>query len=515
MSRIELNVDLNRVEGDLTIQVVLEDGVVTEARTAGTMYRGFEQILVGRAPRDAMVITPRVCGICGTAHLYAGVLALEQIWATPVPPQAARIRNLCLIAEGLQNDLRQTFLFFTPDFCHPRYAAHPLFDALTRAFEPFKGEIHRETLAQSRRLPEIIAHFGGQWPHSSYMLPGGVVTPPDTRRLVACRAVLGELRRWIERRVLGASLDAWLALDSADALWAWLEQPAPAAAALGLMTRFLRSQGLHRLGAGTPHMISFGAWCDPERWDPVRQDAHLLRSGFYDGATGQIEPLDAAQIAEHVRHSWFKPYPGGRHPFDGETIPDYQPATDRYTWAKAPRYGGRVVQTGPLAELLIGGDALIRDLHAREGGGAWLRQFARMRRAAVELVQAERMLNELAAHLGEPHFVPPAPGSEVDGQGAGLLMAARGALGHWVRIEDGVVQKYQLITPTAWNASPRDSDGTPGHWESSLVGLEVADPDDPIEIGHLIRSHDPCLVCTVHFVGHDGTRTASPLRIDA
>lgn len=504
MARIELNVDLNRVEGDLAVKVVLEDGVVREARTAGTLYRGFEQILVGRTPRDAMVITPRVCGICGTAHLYAAVLALEQAWNTPVPPNATRIRNLCLIAEGLQNDLRQTFLFFAPDLCHARYAAHPLHGALQQAFEPFKGAIYREALSATRRVLEIVAHFGGQWPHSSYMLPGGVVTAPDTRRLIACRAVLDEFQRWYETRVIGAPLDAWLALDSAERFFEWQERPGPADAALGLITRFMRSQGLHLLGVGTPHMISFGAWCDPERWGPP-YDAHLLRSGFLDGDSGQVLPLRQDLISEHVRHSWFRPYPGGRHPFDGETVPDYQPGTDRYSWAKAPRYEGRVVQTGPLAELLIGGDALLRDLHAREGGGAWLRQFARVRRVGHELLHARRMLDELVAHLGAPHFEPPAPGTEVDGQGCGLVMAARGALGHWVQLGDGVVQRYQIITPTAWNASPRDSEGQPGHWESSLVGLQVQDPDDPVEIGLAIRSHDPCLVCTVHFVqGPDG-----------
>ncbi len=500
MARIELNVDLNRVEGDLTVHVALEDGVVVEARTAGTMYRGFEQILLGRAPRDAMVITPRVCGICGTAHLYAGVLALEQAWSTPVPANATRIRNLCLIAEGLQNDLRQTFLFFAPDLCHPRYQSDPLFEPMVRAFEPFKGDIYRETLSHTRRVIEVIAHFGGQWPHSSYMLPGGVVTAPDTRRIVASRVAIDELARWYEQRVIGAPLDEWMALDSADALFEWLERPGPSASALALLTRFLRAHGMHRLGQGTPHLLSFGAWCDPERWGPGSAE-HLLRSGTFDATTGEIAPLDPAKVTEHVRHSWFRPYAGGRHPFDGETVPDYQPGTDRYTWAKAPRYDGRVMQTGPLAELILGGDALLRDLLAREGAGAWLRQFARVRRVGVELIHARHMLDGLAANLGQPHFVPPAPGTEVDGQGAGLIMAARGALGHWVRVRNGVVDKYQIITPTGWNASPRDSDGVPGHWESSLVGLKVDDPEDPVEIGHLIRSHDPCLVCTVHFVG--------------
>lgn len=496
MARVELSIDLNRVEGDLEIGVTLEDGVVVDARTIGTLYRGFEQILVGRAPRDAMVITPRVCGICGTAHLYAAVLALEHAWNLPVPANATRIRNLCLMAEGIQNDLRQTFLFFAPDFCNPRYQDHPLFADLMAAFEPFKGSLHRETLRVTRQVVEIVAHFGGQWPHSSYMLPGGVVTPPDERRVLACRAVLDEVRAWYERRIIGAPLDEWLALDQASALFDWLDAPERAVSALGLMTRFARSLDMHRLGAGTPHMISFGSWCDPQH-----PGSHLLPAGFYDGDTGETQSLDQALVNEHVRHSWFRPYAGGLHPWEGETVPDFQPGSDRYTWAKAPRYGDRVVQTGPLAELLIAGDPLITSLHAAEGGNAWLRQFARVRRAGVELLRARRMLDELAVDLDAPHYLPPPPGAERDGQGYGLIMAARGALGHWVKIKDGVVEKYQIVTPTAWNASPRDSSGEMGHWERSLLGVKVSDPDDPVEIGHLIRSHDPCLVCTVHMLG--------------
>lgn len=168
------------------------------------------------------------------------------------------------------------------------------------------------------------------------------------------------------------------------------------------------------------------------------------------------------------------------------------------------------MQTGPLAELVIGGDALLADLSRREGSGTWLRQFARVRRLAYELVHARTTVDELAGHLGEPHFIQPQAGAEVDGQGYGLVMAARGALGHWVSIRDGQIERYQIVTPTAWNASPRDSAGIKGHWEQSLIGLSVRDLDDPVEIGHLIRSHDPCLVCTVHMVG-----TGRRLRFDA
>jgi hydrogenase large subunit len=110
------------------------------------------------------------------------------------------------------------------------------------------------------------------------------------------------------------------------------------------------------------------------------------------------------------------------------------------------------------------------------------------------------MLDDLAAELQGDHYLAPSKSDEIDGEGYGLMMAARGALGHWVKIKDGVIEKYQIVTPTAWNASPRDSDGQPGHWEQSLVGIEVQDTDDPVEIGHIIRSHDPCLVCTVHML---------------
>ena len=502
MSRIELNINLNRVEGDLEIGLTLEEGVVVEARTVGTLYRGFEQIMLGRTPRDAMVITPRVCGICSTSHLYAAVLALEHAWQTPVPAHATRIRNLCLISEGIQNDLRQTFLFFAPDFCNPRYADQPWFDEALATFEPFRGSIYLETLAKTRRVVEIVAQFGGQWPHSSYMLPGGVTTPADMRKILACKAVLDDVQRWYETQVIGATLDDWLALDSADGYFAWLDTPAHANSALGLLSRCARSLDLHRLAAGTPHMLSYGAWCDPENW-AAPHSARLLPGGFYDGDSGQTELLDQQLINEHVRHSWFRPYAGGLHPWAGETVPDFQPNTDRYTWAKAPRYGDKVVQTGPLAELLIAGDALIRSLHAAEGGNAWLRQFARVRRIAVELTHARRMLDDLATHLSDAHFINPSKAQEVDGEGYGLIMAARGALGHWLKVKDGVIERYQIVTPTAWNASPRDSNGQPGHWEQSLVGLSVKDLDDPVEIGHVIRSHDPCLVCTVHMLDTD------------
>lgn len=499
-----LDIDLNRVEGDLEFKVDLDGNRVVDARCVGTLFRGFEQLLIGRVPTDALVITPRVCGICGTAHLYSAALALERLGNLPVPPHATLIRNLCLMAENVQSDLRQTFLFFVADFLHARYASHPLAAEVDAAFRPFKGGAVVGALQASRKILELVAVFGGQWPHSSYMVPGGVTRGATAREIVDCQDLLAQTTHYFERDVIGDSLDAWRALDSADAFFRWLEQPQHAGSAIGLFTRFSRSIGLHLTGAGVSHFLSAGAHYDADAWTaPYREQKTLLAAGVFDGARGLCEPFDPALINEHVRYSWYRPYADGRHPFEGETVPDYQPDTDRYTWAKAPRYGDLVVETGPFAEMLAGGDRLLISLLAQEGASTWLRQFARLRRAGELLALMKQQIAALSRQLGSPHYLAPPPDALQDGEGYGLVQAARGTLGHWVQVRDGRISRYQIVTPTAWNASPKDSAGRHGHWEQSVIGLELADPDDPVEIGHVVRSHDPCLVCTVHFAGRD------------
>ncbi|MDD1791635.1 nickel-dependent hydrogenase large subunit [Enterovibrio sp. ZSDZ42] len=496
MVKKTLNIDLNRVEGDLEFELDVEHGKVVDARCIGVMYRGFEQIMIGRTPRDAAVITPRVCGICGTAHLYAATLALEQIWGIHVPPNATLIRNLCLLTESIQNDIRQSFLMFLVDFCHEDYRHHPLYQDILAAFEPFKGRHHLGALEQSRDAVGIIALFGGQWPHSSYMLPGGVVGKPSQRKIIETKDVIAKLIRWYEQAVIGDTLENWMSVSSKRQLFDGLDDNAHQAnSALGLFTRFARSLDLHKIGFGSRHMLSFGAVIDP-----VKSDHHALRSGVYDADTETIQPLDQSLISEHVRYSWFRQYQGGRHPHKGETIPDYQTQSDRYTWAKAPRYDGKVMQTGPLAELLIGEDSLIQSLHQEEGPSTWLRQFARLRRIGFSLMQMKKCVQDLSEDISGDFFLPPKPQDEIDGKGFGMIQAARGGLGHWISIKNGVIDNYQIITPTAWNASPRDSDGQHGHWEQSVIGLQVDDADNPLQLSHVIRSHDPCLVCTVHML---------------
>jgi hydrogenase large subunit len=180
-------------------------------------------------------------------------------------------------------------------------------------------------------------------------------------------------------------------------------------------------------------------------------------------------------------------------------VPDYQPDTDRYTWAKAPRYGEQVVETGPLADLLTGGDALIRSLLAREGPNAWLRQFARLRRTGLTLHFMKPTWPSSAASSARPTSCRPRRRLRARRR----LRLRAGRPRHPRPLAAGHRRAHQPLPdrhPDRLERLARDSAGRHGHWEQSVIGLELADPADPVEIGHIVRSHDPCLVCTVHFV---------------
>jgi hydrogenase large subunit len=502
MTRI-INVAMNRVEGDLELKVALEGNRVVDAWTTGTMYRGFEQILIGRDALDGLLITPRICGICGTAHQYAAVAALETAFQCEVAPNGVRIRNLCLAAEEIQSDAKHTFLMFVLDLLNGTYRTRPWYEQAQAYFAPGQGRVYKEVVRQSRKPLEIVAIFGGQWPHSSYMLPGGVVTPSHGRRLIEGLGILDAYQRWYETTILGCSAERWLAIQSPADLDAWLDEKAehwdsPA----GLFIRISRDAGLARLGRGQGNLLSCGGYHDPVTWQPPFDRHQALRpAGFYNAATGLVAAFDHRAVAEHVRHSWFLDYDGGRHPWEGETIPDYQPGSDKYSWAKAPRYHNHVIETGPLAELVMAGDPLSVSLFKQMGSNAWLRQFIRLHRPVLTMQLMRRWLQELAANGREPNLIPAA--STREGMGYGLINATRGGLGHWIQVANGKIERYQIVTPTAWNASPRDSEGRRGHWEESFVGTEIADVDNPVELGHIVRSHDACLVCTVHVLETD------------
>jgi hydrogenase large subunit len=490
---VTIDVPINRVEGDLEVRVELEDGFVRDAYCAGTMFRGIEGMLVGRSPLDALVIAPRICGICSTSHLLAAALALEAIADVVPPPAAMHLRNAALLTEHVQSDLRQSFLIFAPDLVHPSYEGRPLFDEARRRWEPFRGTTSLEVVRETRRLLDIIAIVGGSWPHSAFIVPGGIVSVPGLSELIQCRRAAAHMRAWFERRVLGCAIERWRAVQSVADLDAWLdERPEHRDGDLGLFLRHAQDLGLGALGRGPERYLSFGSVRLPSD-APQGGPTHLVAAGCVDAATAA--PFDRAAVTEHIAYSWYAGEETEAHPSQAETVP-YASGHEgkKYSWAKAPRYEGMPAETGPLAEALVARDPLFVDLCTRGGASVLTRQLARIVRPAVFLPALEASLE----HVEHGSLCYRAPGEIPDGEGAGLLHAARGALGHWVRIVDGVIAGYQIVTPTGWNASPRDSAGLRGPIEEALVGTRVSNIENPIELGHVVRSFDPCLVCTVH-----------------
>jgi len=483
MARKLVNIPLNRVEGDLEIRIAIEGKVVVDAWACGTLYRGFENLLVGRGAMDALVVTPRLCGICSTSHLLAAARTLDMASGATVPDNGNRLRDLGLMAEQVQSDVRQSLLMFMPDFAGAAHGKRRWHAEAVGRYAPLNGSAVVEAIKATRTIVEIVAVLGGQWPHSSWMVPGGVTFTPMPSDLLTCRIVLAEFRRWYEDRVLGCPLSRWSEIGSAADLDAWLaEDKTHRQGDVGRLLCYGRDVGLDRIGRAHDRYLSFGA------------PGSAVPAGFVDG--GLVEPFDQALVTEDVSHAWYADDEGPRHPGDGVTRPA---RTDGgYSWAKAPRYRGLPAETGPLAEAVIAGIPLFRDLVSNGGASALTRQLARLTRPVVTL----RLMEELFAQLtevaqGSGYVVPPPIG---DGTAYGLIQAPRGALGHWARFEGGQIASYQIVPPTAWHASPRDAAGVRGPWEQALIGVPVPDPADPVMVGHVVRSFDPCLVCTVHSV---------------
>jgi Ni,Fe-hydrogenase I large subunit len=499
MGQIKKIIPLNRVEGDLEIQLEIQDGVVREASSVGTMYRGIENLMRGRGPMDSLVITPRICGICTTAHLNAAAEALDMAYAADVPDNGRRLRNVTLMVEQLQNDIRHAFLLFMPDLIHPRYASHPLYGEAFSRYQVLRGHTAQQTVKETKKLLEIIAILGGQWPHSSFMVPGGVVSVPMASDIIHCRNILRNFRKWYEERILGCSLDRWRQIDSWDDIHAWLAQrPAHTNSEVGFFIRYGLGLGLDALGRGHDTFISYGGPHMPRRDRPgFGAGNHLCSAPAFFTPEGAV-PLDPDKISEDITCSYFQDDQAARHPFDGRTAPcDADTDEKKYSWAKAPRYAGRPAETGALADMLVAEHPLFVEKITHGGANVLIRQLARLVRPVNLLLAIDRWLAEMI-ECKSPFFQHYT--KAVTARSCGLVSAPRGALGHWMTIENGVIANYQVITPTAWNASPRDVLGVRGPWEEAIVGTEIPDPDHPIEVEQIVRSFDPCLVCTVHAV---------------
>lgn len=489
---------ITRIEGHLEFKVEIEGGQVKDACASGALFRGFEIILRGRDPRDALVFTPRICGVCPTSHSVACVKALDDTFKVEVPPNALLIRSIILGTENTMSHATHFYALFAPDIVNKKYANHKAYPELTRRFAPLSGSSYLAAVMARVKLDEVCAIFGGQHPHSNVFVPGGVTFVPQLCDITKAFTILLEAQDFVETTILGCSVERWLENKSLADVQKWLGEADHENSDLGLFIRYGPDLELDKLGRGPGRFVSYGVYdqADGLSW---------LKSGFFDGSNSTF---DQKNISEEVKHSWYRDYDGGKHPSEGETNPNFDRSGNKYSYAKSPRYDGKVAEVGPLSRMLNDKDPLVMDLAKVLGPSVYTRELARLHEAVRTLAQIKVWLNEL--DLTKPFYNKPQPLK--NGRGIGLTEAARGALGHWVTVENGKIKNYQVITPTAWNVSPKDFKDQPGPIEQAVIGTPVPDEANPVEIQHTIRSYDPCLACTVHII--KGGKGLTPIYMD-
>jgi Ni,Fe-hydrogenase I large subunit len=483
----------NRVEGDLEVQLEVHDGRVREARVNAPMYRGFENMLTGRDPMDALTIVPRICGICSVSQSVAAAKALADAAGVTPPPNGQLAINLMLACENLADHLTHFYVFFMADFTRPVYAGRSWFAQARKRFAATgdaggSGEGSRALLAARARWFALMGTLGGKWPHTGSVLPGGSSRALEPNEALRMRAKVREMRQFLESNLFGTSLETFTELHTLSALQAWQSQAS--GSDLALFLDIADDAQLNSMGPGPGRFLSYGAYAGVGGGNAFEQ-------GIWSAETATRSTLDASQITEDPRHAWLADEQGALHPVQGVT----QPLPDKpgaYTWNKAPRLNGQVMETGAIARQLVDGQALVRAAVEKHGASVGTRVLARLMEVARIIPLMEMWLGQLQTR--EPfHTAYRMPANT---QGVGLSEAARGALGHWLRIEHGKLSSYQIVAPTSWNFSPRDKLGLPGALESALVGTAVGQDGEAagesVAVQHIVRSFDPCMVCTVH-----------------
>ncbi|GAB4259839.1 MAG: periplasmic [NiFeSe] hydrogenase large subunit [Deferrisomatales bacterium] len=497
---------MTRIEGHLTVVLEMEGGKVVDAWSEGEMFRGFENILQGRDPRDAHHITQRICGVCPVPHGVASVKALDRAFGVTPPTNARIIRNLMQAGNMLQSHILHFYHLAALDYVDitavleytgsdpalqklkawaagevARGKSHPVAPFLPR----FKGDYIQDrelnigaiahyikALELTRTGHEMAAIWGGKMPHVTSLVPGGVTEVPTAEKIAA---YLYRLRRFQE------FIDNVYLPDVIEVAKAYSEY--------------------FSIGAGPKNFLGYGIY---ELTNDGSETLHI------PGAVidGRYAPLDTGKIREYVEHSKYSS-PSGLHPSEGQTaaVPEKEGA---YSWVKAPRYDDQVMEVGALARMVVTHlsgrrpevSQLVTDTLARFDAdvSALFSVLGRHAARPLELKwvaqQVEKWLLELRP--GEPVWTE----CEVpdEGEGYGLTEAQRGALGHWIRIQGGKIDNYQCVVPSTWNMSPRDHKGRRGAVEEALIGTPIADPENPIEACRVVRSFDPCLACGIHVI---------------
>ncbi|WP_141047390.1 nickel-dependent hydrogenase large subunit [Aliarcobacter cryaerophilus] len=563
MTKKHLVVDpITRIEGHLRIEAIIdENNVITDAYSSSTMFRGIEEILKGRDPRDCGLLAMRICGVCTGTHYQRSIEAVENAFSVTIPKNARLVRNLIQgalylhdhvvhfyhlhaldwvdITKALEADPKATVaeaqkwaglsgqrawnasedVYIQVKERVQKYIKQGRLGIFGNAYwgsEGFKltpeqnliGLSHYlDALELQRDLAKMMAIFGGKNPHPQSFVVGGVTCVQDIKnpaRIAEFKQLLKRGRKFIKEAYLP---DVYMA---------------------GTM---YGEEALNGTGCGLGNYMSYGGFNLDDL--PFYKSKKLFPAGIVKNKDlSKVYEVDEAKITEDVTHAWYKGNTN-LHPFDGVTEPNYTgfgkkenniaylDTQNKYSWIKSPLYNDERMEVGPLARMVVGfasNDELIKKYVTNFLTNANLPAtvlFSTVGRTAARAIESELMadvmmdwVDELALNAAngdlstwtEFDFNTVAK----DAKGIGLEEAPRGALGHWVKIKDGKVVNYQTVVPSTWNAAPRDYKGRMGAYEAALIGTKVANVEQPLEILRTIHSFDPCIACAVHLIDTNG-----------
>ncbi|HVC21168.1 MAG TPA: nickel-dependent hydrogenase large subunit [Vicinamibacterales bacterium] len=561
MARIVVD-PVTRIEGHLRIEAQVDGGQVSDAWSSGTMFRGIELILRGRDPREAWLWTQRICAVCTMVHALASVRAVEDALGIEVPDNARIIRNIISATQLIHDHVIHFYHLHALDWVDVTQAlkADPAKTSqLAESISPWPKSSRTYFQAVQDRVKALVdskqlsLFTGGYWGHPAYHLPPEANLMAVAhylealtwqREFIRIHAVLGGKNPNLQTFLVGGMATA---LDPNEPMAPinperldFMVQVARSAKTFVeqvYLPDVLAIAGFYRewfsLGDGPGNFLSYGLYPMGGVHDTAR---FLLPRGIIlNRDLAHVHPVDPNDVTEYVTHSWYE-YSNGdqaaRHPFDGETNPKYTGPTppyqqldvdQKYSWLKSPRYQDQPMEVGPLARMLVAyasGNTEVKtlvDATLAKLNAPLAALFSTLGRVAARALETQMTVNHLEGwfeqlrqnmysgnlrvHNGEKWDPATWPKTA---RGWGFFEAPRGALGHWVEIEDQAIKNYQCVVPTTWNAGPRDSKGQRGPYETALLKTPIADPTRPLEILRTVHSFDPCLACAVHVVDARG-----------
>ncbi|PLY11924.1 MAG: hydrogenase 2 large subunit [Sulfurimonas sp.] len=560
---------ITRIEGHLRAEVIVgDDGVVQDAFVSSTLWRGLEVIAKGRDPRNIPLMMQRICGVCTYSHYLKSTVAVEDALGIKIPYNAELVRTLMNAALFLHDHVVHFYHLHGVDWVDIvsalsadeakasklafKYTDNPIgtgenelkkvkekvakFAKNPQGLGPFANaywghKTYRLTPEQNlialshylkaleiqRTAAQMMAIFGAKQPHPQSLAVGGVTCVMDLLN----PARMGEYL--VKYQAIADFVNNAYYADIVMAAEMYKTEPS-----------VMKPMGVKNFMAHKEFMIG--------------REEYLFDSGIImNGDLSKVFEIDEDKITEEATHSWYKD-DAPQHPYEGTTNPNYTGFIDgqtvgpdgkmtdskminekeKYSCIKSPRYNGEPMEVGPLASILVGYakgnkkvQAVVNEFLAKTGIPA-AALFSTLGRTAGRMLQAKLVadnalvaFNNLIENLkvDQETCATYVIDKDKEYKGRGIGDVPRGMLSHWIRIKNGVVENYQAVVPSTWNAGPMDSKGAKGPYEADLIGLKIEDLTQPLEIIRIIHSYDPCIACAVHVMDTKG-KTLSQYKID-